>query len=180
MLVLEAVIVEHVGHAHGDAFRAALGEDVGAVDLLAVDLAALEELGDLLQLVIGLRRRQVAAVLLLELGLDLRPREPVLAVGPADGVGHRRQRPVVRRVLRPFRVAEHGRRDEVVHRDVLFGEEVVELDVPMILRRAADPLAVADDQVAQLAVRIELVEEAVGIARPGDELVFHLDAGSPW
>ncbi|WP_176422306.1 hypothetical protein [Bradyrhizobium sp. 2S1] len=40
--------------AHRDAFRAALGEDVGAIDLLAVDLAALEELGDLLQLVIGL------------------------------------------------------------------------------------------------------------------------------
>ena len=46
-----------------------------------------------------------------------------------------------------------------------------------VLRRAADPLAVADDQVAQLAVGIELVEEAVGIARPWDELVLHLDAG---
>ena len=60
---------------------------------------------------------------------------------------------------------------------MLFGEEVVELDVPVVLRRAADPLAVADDQVAQLAVRVELVEEAIGIARPGDELVLHLDAG---
>src|SRR5262249_8862456 len=43
--------------------------------------------------------------------------------------------------------------------------------------RPADPLAVADDQIAQLAVRVELVEEAVGIARPWDELVLHLDAG---
>src|SRR5262249_3136081 len=35
----------------------------------------------------------------------------------------------------------------------------------------------ANDQVAELAVGIELVQEAVGIARPGDELVFHSDAG---
>ena len=51
VLVLEALVVEDVGHAHGDALRAALGVDRRAVDLLAVDLAALEELGDVLQLV---------------------------------------------------------------------------------------------------------------------------------
>ena len=60
---------------------------------------------------------------------------------------------------------------------MFFGEEIVEFDVPMIFRSSADPLAVADDQVAQFAVRIELVEEAVGIARPWDELVFHFDTG---
>src|ERR1700761_5373291 len=60
---------------------------------------------------------------------------------------------------------------------MLFGEEVVELDVPVVFRRAADPLTVADDQIAKLAVRIQLVEKAVGIARPRDELVFHLNAG---
>ncbi len=73
IVVFEAVIVHHIGDAHGDAFRAALGEDIGAIDLLAVDFAALKELGDLLELVIGLRRREIAAVFLLELGLDLRP-----------------------------------------------------------------------------------------------------------
>src|SRR5208282_6238746 len=32
------------------------------------------------------------------------------------------------------------------------------------------------DQVAKLAVRIEFVEKTVGVARPGHELVLHLDA----
>ena len=32
-------------------------------------------------------------------------------------------------------------------------------------------------QVAQLALRVELVEHAVGEVRPGHELVLHLDAG---
>ena len=58
-----------------------------------------------------------------------------------------------------------------------FVEEIVELDVVAVLGGAADPLAVADDQVAELAVRVELVEEAVGIARPRHELELHLDAG---
>jgi len=43
---------------------------------------------------------------------------------------------------------------------------------PMILRRATDPLAVADDQVAQLAVRIELVERYVS-------LCLHRDGFAP-
>ena len=60
---------------------------------------------------------------------------------------------------------------------MLFVEEVVELDVPVIFSGAADPLAVADDQIAELAMRIELIEKAIGIARPRDELVFHLTAG---
>ena len=177
VFVFEAEAVEHVHGAHGDAFRAALGVDRGAVDGLAVDLALLEELGDLLQLVEGGRRGQIPAVLLLEFLLQLGLGEPVLAVGPADDVAHGRQRPVVRRVLRPFRIADDGRRHEVIHRDAFLGEEVVELDVVAVLGRAADPLAVADDQVAQLALGIQLVEEAVGIVGPRHELELHADAG---
>ena len=57
IVVLEAPVVERVRHAHGDAFGAALGVDIGPIDLLAVDLPALEKLGDFLQLIPGLRRR---------------------------------------------------------------------------------------------------------------------------
>ena len=177
IVVLEAIAVERVGHAHRDAFGAALGVDVGPVDLLAVDLLAGEEFGDLEEFVPGLRRLELATVFLLELGAQLGLGEPVLAIGPADGVGHRRQRPVVRRVLRPLGIADDGRVHEVVHGDLFFVEEVVQLDVVPVLGGAADPLAVADDEVAELAVRVELVDEAVGVARPGDELVLHLDAG---
>jgi hypothetical protein len=46
-----------------------------------------------------------------------------------------------------------------------------------VLRGAADPLAVANDEIAQLALRVELVQKAVGVARPGNELEFHVDAG---
>jgi hypothetical protein len=46
----------------------------------------------------------------------------------------------------------------------------------VIFSGAADPLAVADDQIAELAVGIELVEETIGVARPRDELVFHFDS----
>ena len=46
-----------------------------------------------------------------------------------------------------------------------------------VLRGAADPLAVADDEIAQLALRVELVQKAVGVARPGNELELHVDAG---
>ena len=130
-----------------------------------------------MQFVPGLRRLEFAAVLLLELGAQFGLGEPVLAIGPADGVGHRRQRPVVRRVLRPLGIADDRRVHEVVHGDLFFVEEVVQLDVVAVLGRPADPLAVADDEVAKLAVRVELVDETVGVARPGDELVFHLDAG---
>ena len=177
VLVLEAHRIEHVAHAHRDAFGAALGEEVGAVDLLAVDLLAGEELGDLLELGPGLRRREVAVVLLLELGLQLGLGEPVLAVGPAERVAHRRQRPVVRRALGPLRIADHRRRHEVAHLDSFLGEEIVQLHVVAALGRAADPLAVADDQVAELALRVELVEHPVGEVRPGHELELHVDLG---
>ena len=56
-------------------------------------------------------------------------------------------------------------------------EEIVELDVVPVLGRAADPLAVADDQVAELALGIELVEKAVGVVGPRHELELHGDAG---
>ena len=115
-------------------------------------------------------------VFLLEVGLDLGSREPVLAIGPADRIAHRRQGPVVRRVLRPLRITDHRRRHEIVHRDSFLLEEIIQLDVVAVLGGAADPLAVADDEIAQLALGIEFVEEAIGIARPRDELVFHLDA----
>ena len=46
-----------------------------------------------------------------------------------------------------------------------------------VLGGPADPLAVTDNEVAELALGIELVEEAIGVARPRDELVFHLNAG---
>jgi hypothetical protein len=176
VLVLEAVGVQGVRHAHGDAFGAALGVDVGAVDLLAVDLAALEELGHLQELLPRLRRGEIAAVLALELLLQLGLGEPVLAVGEADRVAHGRQRPVVRRVLGPLRIAGDRRLDEVAHLDAVLAEEIVQLHVVAVLGRAADPLAVADDQVAQLALGIELVEEPVGVARPRHELELHVDA----
>src|SRR4030095_6368386 len=99
--VIEAVGIQDVGHTHRDALGATLGENVCAVHFLAVDLAALEELGNLQELVPCLRRREVAAVLRLELLLQLGLREPVLAIGPADRVAHRPERPVVRRVLPP-------------------------------------------------------------------------------
>ena len=120
---------------------------------------------------------EVAAVLLLELGLQLRPLEPVLAIGPADHVAEGRQRPVVGRVLRPFGVADHGGGDEVVHLDAVGIEEVVQLDVLAVLGGAADPLAVADHQVAELAAGIQLVEHPVGEIRPGHELEMHRVAG---
>src|SRR5262249_3236399 len=41
-------------------------------------------------------------------------REPVLAVGPTNRIGHGGQRPIVRGVLGPFRIADHRRRHEVV------------------------------------------------------------------
>jgi hypothetical protein len=40
----------------------------------------------------------------------------------------------------------------------------------------AEPLAVADHQIAQLALGVELVEEAIGEVGPGHELEVHLDA----
>ena len=177
VLVFEAEAVEHVHGAHGDAFRAALGVDRGAIDGLAVDLALLEEFGDLLELVERRGRGEIPAVLFLEFLLQFGPLEPVLAVGPADDVAHGRQRPVVRRVLRPFGIADDRRRHEVIHGDAFLGEEVVQLDVVAVLGRAADPLAVADDQVAQLALGVELVEEAVGVVGPRHELELHVDAG---
>ena len=176
ILVLEAIWVEDVAHAHRDAFGAALGEEVGAVDLLAVDGAG-EELSHLLELGPGLRRLELAVVFLLEFGAQLGPGEPVLAVGPAERVAHRRQGPVVRRALGPLRIAEHRRRHEVAHLDSFLGEEIVQLHVVAALGRAADPLAVADDHIAELPLRIELVEHPVGEVRPGHELELHVDLG---
>ncbi len=40
--------------------------------------------------------------------------------------------------------------------------------------RAAYPVAVADDRVAQLALGIQLVEHAVGETRPRHEFALHL------
>ena len=114
---------------------------------------------------------------LLEFGLDLRPGEPVLAIGPADRVAHGRQRPVIRGILGPLRIADHRRRHEIVHRDFFFGEEIVELHVVTILGGAADPLAVTDNQVAEFSFRVELIKEAICVARPRDELILHLNAG---
>src|SRR5207237_1651846 len=151
---------------HGDAFRPALRLDVRALDLLPIYGPALEELGDLLELIVRLRRSELVAGLLLELGFDLGALEPVLAVGPADRVSHRRQGPVVGRAFRPLGVAEDRGRHEVAHLDPVLLEELVELDVVAVLCGAADPLAVADEEVAELALGVELVEEAVREARP--------------
>src|SRR5205807_2391980 len=71
----------------------------------------------------------------------------------------------------------HRRRHEIVHRDSFLGEEIVEFDVVTVLGGTADPLAVTDNDVAKLTLRIELVEEAIGIARPRNELVLHLNSG---
>ncbi len=119
---------------------------------------------------------EVAAVLGLERLLDLGAREPVLAVDPGQRVAHRRQRPVLGLTLGPSRVVVDRRRQEIIHRDALRVEEVVELDVVAVLGAGAEPLAVADHQVAELAARVELVEEAVGEVGPGHELEVHLDA----
>ena len=177
ILVLETKRIECVGDTHRDAFRAALREDVRTVHLLAIDFTALEKLTNLLEFGVGLGRREIAIVLLLECRLDFRLGEPILAIGPSNGIRHCRQGPVVRRALWPFRIAGNRGLHEIVHRDFLFGEEVVELHVVAILRRTSDPLTVANDQVAQLAARVELIEKAIGVARPRDELVLHLDAG---
>ena len=177
VVVLHAEGVHRVRHAHRDALGAALGVERCAVDLLAVDHAALEELADLLELVPGRGRRQLAAVLGLELLLQLGLGEPVAAVGEGHRVAHRGQRPVVLRALGPGRVALDGGRHEVAHLDVVLVEELVELDVVALGRGRADPLAVADQQVAQLALGVELVEHALREVRPGHELVLHLDAG---
>jgi hypothetical protein len=120
---------------------------------------------------------QITAVFFLEFGLKLGAGEPVLAIGPADDIAKGRQRPVVRRVLRPFRIAHDRRRDERIHRDTVGIEEVVQFDVLPVLGRAADPLAVADHQVAELAARIQLVQESVGKAGPRHEFEVHRIAG---
>ena len=177
IVVLESVGVEHVGHPHRDPFRAALREYVGAIDLLAVDFATLEEFGDLLEIGPGLRCLEFTVVLLLELGAQLGLGEPVFAVGPAERVAHRRQGPVVGRVLGPFRIAQHRGRHEVAHLDAFLVEEIVELDVVPVLGGAPDPLAVADQQIAQLALGVQLVDETVGKAGPGHELELHCNAG---
>ncbi|MNV82940.1 hypothetical protein D3C71_1767110 [compost metagenome] len=46
-----------------------------------------------------------------------------------------------------------------------------------VLRCASDPLAVADDQVAEFALGVEFVEKAVGVAGPGHEFELHVDIG---
>ena len=46
-----------------------------------------------------------------------------------------------------------------------------------VLGGAADPLAVADQQVAELPAGVQLVEKPVGEVRPGHELEIHPDAG---
>ena len=56
-------------------------------------------------------------------------------------------------------------------------EEVVELQVLAVLGGAADPLAVPDHQVAELAAGVQLVQHPVGEVRPGHELEVHFVAG---
>jgi hypothetical protein len=46
-----------------------------------------------------------------------------------------------------------------------------------VLGGTTNPLAVADDEVAELTFGIELVEEAIGIVGPRHELELHVDAG---
>ena len=176
VLILEAPGIQRRGHAHGDALGAALGVHRRAIDGLAVDLAPLEELRDVHKLVPVLGYGERAAVFGLERLLDFRPREPVLAVDPGERVAHSRQRPVLGLALGPGRIVVNGRGQEVVHGDAFLREEVVEPDVVPVLGAGAQPLAVADHQVAQLAARVELVEKAVGEAGPRHELELHLNA----
>ena len=42
-----------------------------------------------------------------------------------------------------------------------------------VFRAAADPLAVADQQIAEFAAGVQLVEHAVGEVRPGHEFEIH-------
>jgi hypothetical protein len=44
-------------------------------------------------------------------------------------------------------------------------------------RRAANPLTVPDHQIAELAFRIQLIDETVGEAGPRHKFKFHLDPG---
>ena len=74
-------------------------------------------------------------------------------------------------------VGVDGRRGEIVHGDAFGVEEVVQLDVVAVLGAAADPLAVADQQVAKFAAGVQLVEHAVGEVGPGHELELHRVAG---
>ncbi len=54
VVIFEAEGIHHIHGAHGDALGPPLGVDRGAVDGLAVDLAALEEFGDVLEFGKGL------------------------------------------------------------------------------------------------------------------------------
>ena len=102
VLIFEAVVVKIVRDTHGDAFRTALGIDGGAINLFAIDIATLEELRDVAELIERFRHTEIATILGLEIPLHVRSREPILAISPAHRIAHRRQRPIVGRVLRPL------------------------------------------------------------------------------
>src|SRR3990167_6625704 len=117
---------------------------------------------------------QVAAIFRLVFLLQVGTGEPVLAIGPRHRVAHRRQGPVVFRSFRPGRIPFDRGVHEVGHLDIALGKEVGQLDIVPFGGRGADPLAVADQNVAQLAVRVQLVEQPVGVIRPRHEFEFHL------
>src|SRR3954468_4841024 len=78
VLIFEAVVVKIVRDTHGDAFRTAFGVDSGTINLFAIDIAALEELRDIAELIERFRHTEIATVLGREILLHVRPREPVL------------------------------------------------------------------------------------------------------
>ena len=79
-----AEVIQERLKAHDERVVPAPGEQRDAVALL---FGAVEELGDVFELVPGVGHREIALVLRLERGLLLGILEPVLAVGKADRVG---------------------------------------------------------------------------------------------
>src|SRR5260370_356778 len=80
-------------------------------------IAALKGLRHVVEVIERFRHGKSAVVFGLEILLPVGPRKPVLAIGPAHRITPRRQRPIVRRVLRPLGIADHGCRHVVVHAD---------------------------------------------------------------
>ena len=123
-----------------------------------------------------LRHAEVVAVLGLEGFHLLRVLEPVLAIGPADGVALERDRPVLAAVAGIFGVVFHRRRGHDLAEIVLV-EEVGQVDIVAAGRAGAEPLRVADDHVVGVALGVELGEGLGLEVRPRRRLDRDLDAG---
>ena len=137
----------------------------------------MEELGDVAQRLPVLRHGEVVAVLGLEGFHLLRVFEPVLAIGPADGVALERDRPVFAAVAGIFGVIFHRRRRHDLAELVLL-EEVGEVDIVAARRRPAPShWRVTDDHVVGVALGVEFGEGLGLEVGPGRGLDRDLHAG---